>query len=1266
MEGGATAIFEATSGTFPDLEVISELGHGSETVVYRVRRGGRDYALKLLTTAGADPQALTRLRREAALLGCVDHPLLPRIYEVGQVDSGPYLILEYIDGYPLSRTLRAGCLAETDAVRLAIDIAGPLAAAHHAGLVHRDVKPDNVIVQPDGTARLIDFGLAFRQSARPDRVAGTLLYSAPEQTGAIRRAVDGRADLYGLGVLLFESVTGRLPYHSLDARELIRMHASAPVPDPRSVRPGLSSTFAAIVGKLIAKDPEDRYSSGESLLADLRRLHDGSGAPFPVGWAAPEARTAGPGSLIGRDQEIVRLANRWLGAREGRGGAAIVEGPAGVGKSRLVRELTTAVARDGDVVLYGKCQPDEPVPLAPLRGAVERFLRTVDRLPVDERERSVARLRRAAGRGGPLLRALSPLLADLVEAPDIGENDRHEQFINAVAAFLIGLADEFRGVLLHIDDVHWLDGPTRRVLQQLTSRLPGTPLLIVATSRDDGDNAPALARFGSDMDATLDTRVPLRLLPFEGVTSLVEFHLGGVRVGAEVVEELAARAGGNPFTVGEYVRTVIDAGLVEPTWTGWRLDLAGLDRLELSGDALDLVLRRIGGLGVASRQVLAAAAATGQRFEVDTVATVCGIHPQQGQAVLAEAEARRLVAGAGAGAYRFRHDRIREALLAELEPATRRRLHQRIAEVLEATGSTDPRHVYRTARHYALGETYRTPQKVYATGLAAGRLALADHAPAEARAFLETAAAAAHAAGVTVTADLHLALGLSCGRTGSFGEALEHLDRALDAEPDALRRANVLAQIASVHTAAWDPASAFDAVRRGLVELRRPLPRAGVALVAGTLVRFLAGLAIGRTRLGFGTARGYRRERFRLEAVLYDAGAYASSMRMRRRMRAILGFRSLYPINRLGPSPEYVRHLAGFGVIADVAGRAKLATRLYDRAAATAAEIGDPVLVGHVEWKRGAGHHLSAADDGETWMRALTEHERWLDLGDYLTGVSSTCIQLVKRGRTHDAEAWYTRGRARLAPGAQAEGAAFGVVAAAIAAQRGRPDDAMAGLEALRRFVTLSPDNRPQVVNLFTARILTLVELGDDGDAFEQVAEEFARLDVKPSAMVPEQKVFFIYAALGRLAQCHQAPAERRAAYRAAAENAVAALGKAADNRILRAFHRVARADLEVLAGRPEAALREVMHAEFDLLPVDAPLIAYEIARVRARALRTLGEPAQARMQARYALMHAVDQGWDQRIRWIRQEFGISSSTPGHVSGASLTQTLATSGSGSR
>ena len=1262
MEGHLTAIFGTTPGSLSDLEVIAQLGRGADTVVYRVRRRGGEYTLKLLTST--DPQALAAVRREAALLGSVGHPLLPRIFEVGETSNGPYLILEYIDGFSLSHSLRHGRLDERATVRLAIDLAEPLAAAHRAGLVHRDVKPDNVIVEPSGTGRLIDFGLAARGGAHDDRVAGTLLYSAPEQTGMLKRPIDGRSDLYALGVLLYECVTGRVPYYTKDAGELIRLHATAPIPDPRAHCPELTATMAAIIATLMAKDPDDRYQSGESLLADLRRLAAEPGATFPVAAGRRSDQPIDPQRLVGRDQEVITLAHRWLRARDGGGGAAIIEGPAGAGKTRLVRELTNAVVSDGDLTLYGKCVPDDPVPLAPLRGAVERHLRTVERLPAGERERAVEQLRRAAGRGGPLLRTLSPLLADLVQAPAIDELNRHEQFVSAVAAFLIGLAEEFQGAVLHIDDVQWLDEPTRRVLQRVTSRLPVTPLLVIATSRDDAGNLAALERFGSDMDAALDTRIPLPPLEQDAAEQLVVEHLAAVRLPAEHIAELAARAGGNPFTIGEYMRAVFDAGLVTPSWGGWQLDLAGLDRLEVSGDAVDLVLQRIDGLGTESHRLLAAGAAGGRWFPAELVAAVCDIDPRRARALLAEAESRRLVTATGVDGYRFLHDRIREALLVGLDAAALRGLHQRIAEVLDAAAPGDPRYIYAVARHYALGETGRRPQRVYFSGFAAGKLALAEHAPAEAREFLEVAGRSAGAAGVTPPPDFFLALGTSCARSGRFGEAQQHLDQALRAEPDRLGRAEILAQSALVHNSAWSPDQAFDAVRRGLAELGSPLPRGRFGLVVTTLWSMLLGLIIGSTKIGFGAAAGRTRERYRLEAVLCDIATFALSMRMHRVMRAAMSLRAIHPINRLGPGREYAQHMAGLGVVADVAGRRKLATRLYDRAAAVAADLGDPELVGYVEWKRGAGSMLGGHDDdSQIWSRALLEHERWLELGDYLTGVSTVCMQFFKRGCTDEAESWYRRGQARLGPGAEAEGAAIGAVGAVIAAQRGRPEEANARIEALRRFLRANPDNPMQLINLYGARMVALVEQGELGEPFERLATEFAALGLKPEAMVPEQRIYYVFETLGRLAQCHGSATRDRAG----AEAAVAGLATMAGNKPLRAFHLVAAADLEVLAGRPAEALRTLAGVEVALVPLDAPLIAYEAARVRARALTALDQPASATQQAKLAQMIAIEQRWPQRSRWVTDEFRVSGHTstqPGSVtsSGAGEAEPAAPAG----
>src|SRR4051812_21392763 len=187
-------LVDLAPGELPDVEILDELGRGAQTVVYRVRRRGVEYALKLMRQRiGADERDLVAFRREAALLACVDHPRMPRIYDVGQVRGRPYLMMDVVDGRPLDELLRAGPLRYERVAELGVDVAGALAAAHRAGLVHRDVKPHNIVVLPGGEAQMIDFGLAIRavdDDGGP--VAGTLAYSAPEQSGMLRRPVDAR------------------------------------------------------------------------------------------------------------------------------------------------------------------------------------------------------------------------------------------------------------------------------------------------------------------------------------------------------------------------------------------------------------------------------------------------------------------------------------------------------------------------------------------------------------------------------------------------------------------------------------------------------------------------------------------------------------------------------------------------------------------------------------------------------------------------------------------------------------------------------------------------------------------------------------------------------------------------------------------------------------------------------------------------------------------------------------------------------------------
>ncbi len=262
-------------------EVIRELGRGGMGVVYRARdpQLGRELALKLILETVADPEALLRFGREAQAMGRVSHPNLVRIYEVGRAPQGPYIAAELVEGEPLSARLkREGPLQPMEAARIVEELAGAVEALHQANLLHRDLKPDNVMLRPDGSPVLLDLGVARDESAeqltRTGQLVGTPAYMSPEQasgaTGRVRRS----SDVYGLGAVLFAALTGRAPFAGETMLNLIAavLHDEPAWPGPEQ---GVPLELAAVLRRAMAKEPMQRYRSAAELAADLGRVRRG-------------------------------------------------------------------------------------------------------------------------------------------------------------------------------------------------------------------------------------------------------------------------------------------------------------------------------------------------------------------------------------------------------------------------------------------------------------------------------------------------------------------------------------------------------------------------------------------------------------------------------------------------------------------------------------------------------------------------------------------------------------------------------------------------------------------------------------------------------------------------------------------------------------------------------------------------------------------------------------------------------------------------------
>ncbi|MCB9754711.1 MAG: protein kinase [Myxococcales bacterium] len=668
------------------------IGEGAYSVVYAARGAAGARALKILRpeVQARSAGAAARFRQEAAMLAALDHPAFPTVYALGELDGRPYMALELLSGETLAARARAGPQPVDFVLRVAAAIAAALAEVHRHGLVHRDIKPANIqlpIVEgarPGAAVKLLDFGLARRADARErDPVVGTFLYSAPEQTGFLKRPVDGRTDLYALGAVLFECLSGHPPFDSRNVGELLRMHATATPPELTAL--GVAPALAGIVATLLAKDPDDRYQSAALLLAELARL-DGRGAGPPGFQPEPgapaQARERASDRVIGRDDVLQTLRALGPDVRARRGAVALLFGPAGAGAARCSarsrRRRRCRRARRPSTCSSRRARPT--------RGRTRRCAR---RCAARSRQRpatrTLARPRPAAS--SPRSRGTSGL-AELfaarerdddppAEGPgaDITPELFSEIFVGYFVELCVALARASLRVL--VDDAGRLDPASVGALARLANRTASEPVVLVlaaqAERERDARAVPQLERALATRDATV-VAIALRPLADAAARQLVARQLGQRPVDPALSELVARRSGGNPLALREYLNALLDAGALELRDGRWTLDRARVDALELPEDVALLLLARVDALAPATRDVLDHAAALGLRFDAEALERLDAHAPEAVRRALDEARDVRAIEPTSDGdALRFTHERLQGRAAGARERAARAR-----------------------------------------------------------------------------------------------------------------------------------------------------------------------------------------------------------------------------------------------------------------------------------------------------------------------------------------------------------------------------------------------------------------------------------------------------------------------------------------------------------------------------------------------------------------------------------------------------------------
>ncbi|MEZ4379745.1 MAG: ATP-binding protein [Nannocystaceae bacterium] len=1240
--------------SIPGVQLIEPIGRGAASLVFLGQRGGQPVAVKLYDTSRGpvSPNMVSRFYREAAQLARLSQGALPRVYHVGRTEGIPYIILEHLPGGSLTRKIERGPLPEDEVIRLGLAIADTLAIVHRNHIVHRDLKPGNILFDAHGAPRLIDFGFAHRHQETPIRseAIGTFVYAAPEQTGMLARPIDRRSDLYSLGVVLFECLAGRPPFVADDAGELLRLHASAPLPELRDLGADVSPALSSIIRKLLAKDPDDRYQSGASLAADLRRLGEldeaiagGVGVELGLRDAAFAVEATIP--LVGRTEELAELGRLWAEVSRGAGRVAVLEGRAGIGKSRLVDELLGRLANGGAKVLSVECLSHDDRPFAALGELLDGFAARLRKLPPLHQEHERRRYHEVLGDVPQQVVAVAPgLAAWLGLRPQAGiKLDESEQCYELLASFIAALAGR-QPTAIHIDGVHALDAGSEQVLRRLVRRLRRLPLLLVLSHRPLApDQAVSLLDAAAEQDAHRLTPRPLMAAE---VKELVIAFLGSERIPHDLVEALIRRGEGTPLIIREYLLALLEGGALYPTWIGWSVDLTALRRLDLPRDILSLGMLRIDSLSARTRETLAHAAVWGERFTLEGLAVVSDLRRRHLAGVIAEGMEAQILEGEHGGALHFTHERFRHALLNELDRDEQRASHRAIADWLTRQG--DGASIYDVARHTLAGYRGIDHERVYRACMAAGEAAIESFADTEALAFLSAAVEAGRSGRIQLSGDLLERLGGVCLRLGRLNDALQNFGAALEGHRDRIARARVWSAIADAHLQANDYQAAHGALLTAFETLQLPYPKASPIEIIRTLwMLFVASVlfALGR---GEGRAKEAERARLRLACDLLNNVATLAYSEYHNRALELLqaSIRTLYLGQALGPSPMYTNALVAQSVTFGILGARRMSTRYIEHAEVIAERLRSPAVHGNVAFYRALLCEFSG--DSRTaeayFWQILERYGDWLPAWSYANDVATFAQQLVARGLHRQAEPLIDELLSRLGDDLSdpTRGnpiiAVLGGIIAATYGTLGRNEIANAALGRFRDLVERNVSDRVNWTICSAYRAYLMCERGELGAGLDAVFATHEQRGVTPAKAPPHASVSFTYLAFARLSQWYAAEDHERSRRREQLEAAIVDVRRSARTA-------TDRASLLVLEGWRAWQRGDVPKAIANLSTADdlaraqvLPSVRFHAARLRAHIHAAVGNAETAADEARIAVDLAQERGWIFRVRWIRDD----------------------------
>ncbi|MDF2695122.1 MAG: Protein kinase, partial [Labilithrix sp.] len=622
------------------------LAYDGRAILYRGTQDTdrRSVIVKVLDPQSSRPRDLEQLKHEYEIGRLFDSPAVVRLLALQTHEGMPALVMEDFAATSLDHVIEGPMTVERF-LTLGSRIAGAVAEVHRKDVIHRDLRPGNILVGSAGEVKLANFGMASRlpcgraslQSA--GRVEGALPYLAPERTGRMNRSVDSRSDLYALGVTFYEMLTGVLPFQADDALAWLHCHVARTPRPPHEVVPDVPVVLSDITLKLLAKLAEDRYQTARGLQHDLDLClaawrQRGTITSFPLGQTDVSDRFEIAEKLYGREAELAELSRAFEQVVEsGTPMLALVSGYSGIGKSSLVRELHRPIVRQRGFFISGKF--DQYKRDIPYSTFAQAFAELIEQLLTESEGRLAtwrANLQQALGTSGQLIVDIIPQLERIVgpqpAVVPLPPMEAQRRFLDVFRQLVGALARKEHPLALFLDDLQWVDSGSLELIEDLVRHPSTGHLLLLGAYRNNEVGPSHPLTLTLDRIRKTDAVVREIFLAPIGVDALGQMITDALRSSASRAAPLARlvheKTAGNPFFAIQFLGTLHHEGLLEfdRATREWCWDLAKIHLKGFTDNVLDFLARKLNRLPAATRDALKLAACVGNSTDVQTLAVL--------------------------------------------------------------------------------------------------------------------------------------------------------------------------------------------------------------------------------------------------------------------------------------------------------------------------------------------------------------------------------------------------------------------------------------------------------------------------------------------------------------------------------------------------------------------------------------------------------------------------------------------------------------------